>query len=284
MTDMPVGNTTQQGQPWPRLGAFSYDFADLDSLCAAFKQQGLSAVQLGSPLLDQVLAKPEIIAEVRGKLEENGIQVVALAGYCNPVAPDEGRRRRNIEFLKRCLEAAPLLGVPVVATETGTRHEESDWIAVPENQGEEARAQLHSVIEELLAVAEEHGAILALEGYVNNVVATLDDMTAVLERFPSRQLQVVLDPYNYLSRALLPQSEEVVNDFLQRFKQRFALAHLKDVSDRGAEVNTPEFGLGVFPQHIYLDFLRTQRPDLPLVLEHLPWEHMPAAIERVRRI
>jgi hypothetical protein len=37
----------------------------------------------------------------------------------------------------------------------------------------------------------------------------------------------------------------------------------------------------VFAQHPYLEFLRSRRPDLPLVLEHLPLDHVPAAIERV---
>jgi len=38
-------------------------------------------------------------------------------------------------------------------------------------------------------------------------------------------------------------------------------AHLKDVSQEGAEVDTPEFGHGIFPQQVYLEFLRDERPD-----------------------
>jgi sugar phosphate isomerase/epimerase len=60
------------------------------------------------------------------------------------------------------------------------------------------------------------------------------------------------------------------------------IAHLKDVSPEGAEVDTPEFGTGIFPQGRYLRFLKEQRPDLPLIFEHLPVEHIPAAIRRVQ--
>ena len=74
----------------------------------------------------------------------------------------------------------------------------------------------------------------------------------------------MLDPYNYLARAMLPAAERVTRDFLDRFEHRFVLAHLKDVSEDGAEAETPEFGTGVFPQRVYVEFLAERRPDLPL--------------------
>ncbi len=89
------------------------------------------------------------------------------------------------------------------------------------------------------------------------------------------------DPYNYLSVDLLPQAARLSDAFLARFKAEFPIAHLKDVSPQRAEVDTPEFGLGVFPQAGYLKFLKEQRPDLPLIFEHLPFAHIPAAIQRV---
>jgi len=76
-------------------------------------------------------------------------------------------------------------------------------------------------------------------------------------------------------------AERLTAEFFARFEHRFVLAHLKDVGEQGAEVDTPEFGTGVFPQRMYLEFLRARRFDLPLILEHLPPEHIPAAIRRV---
>jgi sugar phosphate isomerase/epimerase len=130
-------------------------------------------------------------------------------------------------------------------------------------------------------VAERAGSLLALEGHVGHVLRKPEQLLGLLERFPSEHLQVVCDPYNYVSRRLLPAHERSTTEFLERFEHRFVLAHLKDVGPEGAEVSTPELGAGVFAQHPYLEFLRSRRPDLPLVLEHLPLDHVPAAIERV---
>ena len=133
-------------------------------------------------------------------------------------------------------------------------------------------------------MAEEHGSILALEGYVNHVLATPDQLASLLERFPTPRLQVVLDPFNYLSKDLVPDCERVAAAFCSRFADRFVVAHLKDVSPEGAEVDTPEFGQGVFPHALYIGFLRTRRPDLPIILEHLPFGHIPDAIRRIHEI
>ncbi|GCE15182.1 sugar phosphate isomerase/epimerase family protein [Tengunoibacter tsumagoiensis] len=269
---------------WPRLGVFSYDYPDVESLIAACHHSGLTTVQLANTLLDDCLAHPEHSATLRATLEAQGISIVGLAAYRNLVAPDQAKRRSSIDYIKRCLQVAPLLGTPVVATETGTLHAENDWIASPENQSAAAWETLYQTLNELVPVAQQHGSILALEGFVNNVIGSYDRMEIMLERIASPHLQMVLDPYNYLTHAMLPESTQRAEEFFQRFEDRFVIAHLKDVSAEGAEVDTPEFGLGVFPQEPYIDFLRTRRPDLPLILEHLPGEHIPAAVTRLQAI
>jgi sugar phosphate isomerase/epimerase len=270
-------------EPWPVLGAFSYGFerGDLDKLADGFRRCGLSCVQIGGALMEEAFDNPD---KVRSRLESNGISIIGIAGYRNLTSPDAKKRAANIEYLKRCLEIAPRLGTSIVATETGTRHPESDWTAVPENWGTEAWDSMCDALSQLLAVAEKHGSILALEGYVNNVLATHGQLIGLLEKFPTEHLQVMLDPFNYLSKPLLPVSERITREFLDRFESRFVLAHLKDVGAEGAEKDTPEFGHGVFPFPPYIEFLRTRRPDLPLVLEHLPFDHIPAAIERLKKM
>lgn len=269
---------------WPRLGIFTYDFGrgEWERLIETCRSFGLRAVQLGNPMLEDCLAEPDRVPEIRRAVEEAGVFVVGLAGYRNLAAPDAKVRRANIEFLARCLELAPAFGTSIVATETGTRNPDGDWVDSPDNWRPETWEPVDEALAELLVVAERSGAILALEGHVKTVLRTYGHAAGVLKRFPSRHLQLVLDPYNYVSRHVLPAEERLSAGFLRRFEHRFVLAHLKDVDPEGADTGTIEFGTGVFSQGPYLEFLRRRRPDLPLILEHLPLDHVPAAIERVR--
>ena len=276
----------ERSTDWPRLGIFTYDFGqgEWDRLLETCRTFDLRAIQLGKPLLEECLEQPERIPEIRSRLEDAGVTVAALAGYRNLVAPDAGTRRANLDFLARCLDLAPAFGTSVVATETGTRSPDGDWIDSPDNWRPETWDTLDDALAELLAVAERSGAILALEGHVKNVLRTQGQLLGVLERFPSQHLQVVLDPYNYVSHHLLAAQERLTSGFLDRFEHRFVIAHLKDVDPGGADVGTIEFGTGVFPQTSYLEFLAMRRPDLPLILEHLPLDHVPAASGRLRAL
>jgi sugar phosphate isomerase/epimerase len=274
-----------EGAPrWPRLGAFATEFSDWEGLAENFTRLELDSVQLMGPLLEACLDDAGRADSGRALLEERGIGIPALGGYRNLVAPDAAVRRANIEHVRRCLEIAPTLGCYVVATETGTLSPVGDWTDTPENSSEAASGLLYEALETLLPVAEEQGVILALEPYVANVVKTQGQLDDLLERFPTQHLQLVCDPYNYLSSDLLAGQEHATSELLDRFEPRFVLAHLKDVSPEGAEAGTPEFGTGTFAQRPYLEFLRNRRPDLDLIAEHLPLEHVPAVRRRLDEV
>lgn len=67
---------------------------------------------------------------------------------------------------------------------------------------------------------------------------------------------------------------------LQAGKPILAQKSLALEAQPAREVDTLEFGRGVFPQIRYLTFLNERRPDLPLIFEHLPYERIPAAVDQ----
>jgi sugar phosphate isomerase/epimerase len=264
------------------IGFFLERLDDPAPFAAELVSHGVSAVQIGWDPLARMVQDPTHARQVAEAFATAGAPLVALGGYRNLVAHDEQRRRQNVNYLKDCLRLAADLGVPAVSTETGTRNPESDWQPHPLDQTSETWDLLVSGLEELIETAEQVGATLALEGYVNNVVGRVEQVAELLDRFRSPALGLVCDPYNYVSKALVPRQAEVLGD-LFRLSDRFVMAHLKDVVAEGAEVNTPEFGTGVFDQSAYLILLRTTRPDLVPILEHMSASRLPDVLRRVRK-
>ncbi len=52
-----------------------------------------------------------------------------------------------------------MFGASVVATETGARNAESDWLPTPENLSDDSWRLLCKALEEPVPVAERHGSI-----------------------------------------------------------------------------------------------------------------------------
>lgn len=275
---------------FPRIGAFffTHGIEARGKGIEFFQRHGLTCTQLGDPLLSELVENPGRIPEVVRDFQNAGIRIIGLAGYRNLVALDPETREKNLAYLERCLELAPQFGTAVVATETGTRHPDSDWTDSPENSSPEAWEMLEDAIGRLLDAAARAGSVLALEAYVNNVLARTDQLDALFRTFPTPRLQLMLDPYNYISRDLVPVADVFCERFVERYADRFVIAHLKDVAAQGAGgsgdradlVGTPEYCTGIFPQQPYMRFLRDRRPDLPIIFEHLPDENFPAAITR----
>src|SRR6185295_16990501 len=149
---------------------------------------------------------------------------------------DAEERRTNVGYVRRCLEVAPSLGTWVVATEAGTLNPAGDWVDDPDNWSKHAWRLLEEALEELVPAAESAGSVLALEGHPHTVLKTQSQLLELFERFPSQHLQLVCDPYNYLTLELLPAQERLTRELLDRFEWRFVLAHLKDVRVEGGEL------------------------------------------------
>lgn len=281
---------------FPSLGLFLLGPKNGDANVAPRLQHlqslGLTSAQVGDPFVSHLLANPSKRADFVRDFSDAGIRIAGLAVYRNIVAPDKTKRRANLDDIKEALKLAPELGTFAVATETGTLNTASEWDPSPENSTPAAWSMLLDSIGELLETAKASGSILAIEGYVNNIVGRLDQVDALFATFPTRNLGLMLDPYNYISRDLVPVADLIAAEFMERFADRFVIAHLKDVAPLGADgtagenfgradlVGTPEFCTGIFPQQGYMRFLRDRRPDLPIMFEHLPDDHIAAAIQR----
>ncbi len=93
-------------------------------------------------------------AQVRALLDRYGVRISGLGYYPNPLAPDEAEAQVYVDHLRKVIQAAELLEIPVVNTFVGR-----DWTQTVE----ENWPRFLQVWRPLIAFAEDHGVKIGIE-------------------------------------------------------------------------------------------------------------------------
>lgn len=129
-----------------KLGVFTPLFADLsfEEMLDRAKSAGLDAVEIGTGgnpgnhhcPTDELLASPEKRQAYLAELEKRGLTISAFSCHSNPISPDATEARESDEILRKSIQLAALMGVPVVNTFSGTAGDSEDakapnWPVIP---------------------------------------------------------------------------------------------------------------------------------------------------------
>jgi sugar phosphate isomerase/epimerase len=280
-----------------KLGIFThYVPGTVDETARRIKAYGFETVQLNLEFADWRFADDSSVSACRAVCETflgHGLEIAAIAGYVNPVAPDAARRQANHERLEAILARANELGSPYVVTETGSYHPDDDWAPHPDNATPQAFLDLRDAAARLTDHARRHGAVLLLEPSVGNIIDTPAKAQALMEEIASPALGLVADPANYVDDANLARADAVLRDMFARTAAHLRLAHAKDVRRIGGAprerhhhmgdpalwggMEYPSAGLGDLDYGLYLSLLKAQGRALPLIVEHLDEADVPRA-------
>ena len=136
------GNTLEQAAQWGAKSGFqAIEIACWPLEKAARRYAGVTHIDAAT--LDKAKAK-----ETRKMLDGHGLLISSLAYYPNPLHPDPEHRQTVIGHLKKVIEAAALLEVPVVGTFIGKDKDKT----VPANIEEYAK-----VWPPIVKFAKDHG-------------------------------------------------------------------------------------------------------------------------------
>jgi len=273
-------------------GYFPYTLAESADV---IRGHGFNCVQLDLHFKDLDVGPGELTREkclkVRETFRDRNLPIVAISCYSNIVHPFPEKRKAVIERFKEVLRHARDLGSPYVCSETGTFNEESDWIYHPKNSTEQAWDECRAVISELAQYAYDHGAVYALETYVNNVVRSVPDTLRMFAEVDHPGLALVMDPTNYFDQSNIGRMDETLNEIFDALDDKICIAHAKDVltsesedekhADIGdaeaadshtfrgvARMALPAPGLGWLNYELFLKRLAKHHPNIPLLIEH----------------
>jgi sugar phosphate isomerase/epimerase len=257
-----------------QIGIFAKTFVrpTLAATLDAVVEHGIGCVQFnmacaGVPSMPAQIDAAQI-AEIRSAMDARHLRMAALSGTFNMIHPDPQRRRDGLARLRRLAAACHDLGTSVITLSTGTRDPENMWRRHPANDTPDAWRDLIAAMGEALAIAEEHGVILAFEPEVSNVVDSAAKGRRLLDELQSPYLKVVMDGANLFHAGELPRMREILDGAFALLGDEIVLAHAKDLShdrDAGHEA----VGTGLLDYDHYLALLRGVGFRGPLILHAL---------------
>ena len=113
-----------------KLGVFAVLFSNksFEEMLDHVKNAGLSAVEIGTGAypgnahcpLDELLADENKRNAYLKKVTDRGLSISAFSCHGNPISPDKAFAKESDETLRKTIELASLLGVPVVNCFSGT--------------------------------------------------------------------------------------------------------------------------------------------------------------------
>lgn len=240
---------------------------DLDKTIKWASEHGFEALEVssrpGSPLIDleKILEHGE--GETKRILRKTNVIVSCLTWCPNNMDPNVEVRRRNNEHVKKMIEAAAKLEVPVVST----------WIGKVPGSVEENMKVYAEVWPPIVEHAEEHGVKIAIENCMGNIAYRPDIWEKMFEVIPSKALGLNFDPSHLVFQFI---------DHLaaaRKFGERIYHTHCKDTEvlkwklaevgytgSRWWRFRIP--GLGDVDWKKFISNLQDQKYDYVLSIEH----------------
>ena len=230
------GNTLEQAAEW---GADS-GFQAIEIAC--WPQEKATRRYAGVNHIDVTnLDKPKAV-EIRKMLDGYGLTISSLGYYPNPLHPDAEHRETVINHLKKVIEAAALLEVPVVGTFVGKDQNKT----IPQNF--ESYAKIWPPI---VKFAKEHGIKIGIENCPmifsldewpggHNLASTPAIWRKMWEIIPDDNFGLNLDPSHFILQMI--DFERVVSEFASKIFH----VHAKDLHiDREGLYNHGVFSVGM---------------------------------------
>jgi len=187
--------------------------------------------------MDQAKAK-----EIRKMLDEYGLQISSLAYYPNPLHPEVDHRETVIDHLKKVIQGAALLEVPIAGTFIGKDKNKT----VPQNMENYAKAW-----PSIVKFAKDHGIKIAIENCPmlfsldewpggNNLASTPAVWRKMWEIIPDDNFGLNLDPSHLIWQMI--DYERVIRGFSEKIFH----VHAKDLHiDRDGLYNNGVLSQGI---------------------------------------
>lgn len=228
---------------------------------------GFEALEIGShpgsPLVDPEKILKHGTSEVKEAVKGKEVIISCLTWCSNNLDPNLDARKRNNEHVKKMIEAASKLEVPVIST----------WIGKVPGTVEDNMKVYAEVWPPIVEHAERYGVKIAIENCMINIAYSPYIWEKMFEIIPSKNLGLNFDPSHLVFQFI------DYLDALRKFSGRIHHTHCKDTEILWQRLSWVGYtgagwwrfripGLGDISWKKFINELQDQKYDYALSIEH----------------
>lgn len=195
-----------------------------------------------------------------------GLDIVMLGAYFNPVHSNKQLVSDNIAKFKEHLAYENKFGARFVGTETGSFNDDK-WTYNPLNRTEEAYQEVLRIFKDLAKTAEDNNANMAIEGAFGHCMFEPKALYRLVSEINSNNVYYIVDIYNYLAISNYENYKEILEECFKLFKGRIVIFHLKDFVIEDGALKQCAIGKGLLDYDYLLKRMNEEAPDAYLIFE-----------------
>ncbi len=195
-----------------------------------------------------------------------GLDIVMLGAYFNPVHSNKQLVSDNIAKFKEHLAYENKFGAKFVGTETGSFNDDK-WTYNPLNRTEEAYQEVLRIFKDLAKTAEDNNANMAIEGAFGHCMFEPKALYRLVSEINSNNVYYIVDIYNYLAISNYENYKEILEECFKLFKGRIVIFHLKDFIIEDGALKQCAIGKGLLDYDYLLKRMNEEAPDAYLIFE-----------------
>jgi sugar phosphate isomerase/epimerase len=195
-----------------------------------------------------------------------GLDIVMLGAYFNPVHSNKQLVSDNIAKFKEHLSYENKFGAKFVGTETGSFNDDK-WTYNPLNRTEEAYQEVLRIFKDLAKTAEDNNANMAIEGAFGHCMFEPKALYRLVSEINSNNVYYIVDIYNYLAISNYENYKEILEECFKLFKGRIVIFHLKDFIIEDGALKQCAIGKGLLDYDYLLKRMKEEAPDAYLIFE-----------------
>ena len=195
-----------------------------------------------------------------------GLDIVMLGAYFNPVHSNKQLVSDNIAKFKEHLAYEKKFGARFVGTETGSFNDDK-WTYNPLNRTEEAYQEVLRIFKDLAKTAEDNNANMAIEGAFGHCMFEPKALYRLVSEINSNNVYYIVDIYNYLAISNYENYKEILEECFKLFKGRIVIFHLKDFIIEDGALKQCAIGKGLLDYDYLLKRMNEEAPDAYLIFE-----------------